>query len=329
MGGSRWSDDYYEDRAATNKAAGIDPFAYDKAVKTGAKPTAVHNKLDPKGVLRESRDSTAHPDSNAIMVWFDVTGSMAGVPRILQANLPKLHGLLTRKGYITDPQVLFGAIGDATSDKVPLQVGQFESGNEMEDDLANIFLEGNGGGQTAETYELAMYFSMHKTALDCFEKRGRKGYLFMIGDEKSYPMVKSAHVASLLGDTLEADIPTETMVKRLQEKFHCYFIIPKMTSYFSEPWLKAHWTGLFGQNVLYLDDPAGICECIALAIGINEGVTDIIEAEAHLKEVGSSSLVVRSATSAVSHLAGAGGMVKVTGSSLVPGDATTSGSKRI
>ena len=31
------------------------------------------------------------------------------------------------QGSVTDPQVLFMAIGDATSDLAPLQVGQFES----------------------------------------------------------------------------------------------------------------------------------------------------------------------------------------------------------
>ena len=38
----------------------------------------------------------------------------------------------------TDPQILFGAIGDATCDRVPLQIGQFESDNRMDDDLGRI-----------------------------------------------------------------------------------------------------------------------------------------------------------------------------------------------
>src|SRR5262249_29212858 len=157
-------------------------FDYDKSVKASGR-VAVHAKMNPFDKIRESRDSADNPSSNAIMVWFDETGSMGGIPRVFQEKLPKLHGLLERKNYIVDPPICFGAFGDATCDTVPLQVGQFESGNEMEEDLARFVLEGNGGGQNTESYELPMYFSYYKTALDCFEKRKKKGYLFLSGDE--------------------------------------------------------------------------------------------------------------------------------------------------
>ncbi len=143
---------------------------------------------------RESRDSAEHPQSLAIAVLFDVTGSMRDVPRTLQAKLPQLLGLLLRKGYVTDPQIMFGAIGDATCDRAPLQIGQFESDNRMDDDLGRILLEGGGGGQKTESYELALYFMARHTVTDCFAKRGRRGYLFIIGDEMAYPRVKPGEV---------------------------------------------------------------------------------------------------------------------------------------
>lgn len=105
--------------------------------------------MAPLGVTRESRDSAEHPNSLAIGVMFDVTGSMGSVPRTLQTKLGRLMRLLVEKGYVAHPQVLFGAIGDADSDRVPLQVGQFESGapGDQDDDLGKIYLEGGGGGQ--------------------------------------------------------------------------------------------------------------------------------------------------------------------------------------
>ena len=98
---------------------------------------------------------------------------------------------------------MFGAIGDATCDRAPLQVGQFESDNRMDDDLSRILLEGGGGGQKTESYELAMYFMARHTATDCYDKRGKRGYLFMIGDEMAYPRVKRAEVAAVIGDGLQ------------------------------------------------------------------------------------------------------------------------------
>ena len=189
MGSGRWSTDVYYAAARMRATSGTSAFAYSDG---GA--TRVHPALDPLGVTaRESRDSDEHPRSLAIAVLFDVTGSMRGAGR-LQQKLPRLLGLLLRKGYTTDPQIMFGAIGDATCDRAPLQIGQFESDNRMDDDLGRIVLEGGGGGQKTESYELAMYFMARHTAIDCYDKRGRRGYLFIIGDEMAYPQVKPAEV---------------------------------------------------------------------------------------------------------------------------------------
>ena len=117
----------------------------------------------------------------------------------MQKNLCQLMGLLLRKGYLAHPQILIGGIGDATCDRAPLQIGQFESGIEIDQDLAKLWLEGGGGGQQTESYELAMYFMARKTAIDCYENRGQRGYLFLIGDEMPYRRVKRKEVAGILG----------------------------------------------------------------------------------------------------------------------------------
>jgi hypothetical protein len=177
MGGSYWNDDFYKDRQAAKQATHTPTFAYDHAVKTGKVAAKAHDKMSPKGVTRESRDSAAHPNSVAIAFFFDVTGSMGGIPVDLQKQLPNLMGMLN-KGVVADPQILFGAVGDYHSDRVALQVGQFESGVEMDDDLTRVFIEGGGGGQRPprESYQLALYFAARHTSIDCFEKRQKKGY---------------------------------------------------------------------------------------------------------------------------------------------------------
>lgn len=76
MGGSIWHDDYYVARTKSRGSASA--FVHTEAVKKGAK--ALHDKVNPKNVVRESRDSEAHPESNAIAVLFDITGSMRRVP---------------------------------------------------------------------------------------------------------------------------------------------------------------------------------------------------------------------------------------------------------
>ena len=283
MGSGRWSTDVYDAAASYRSATGTSAFAHSDS---GA--STVHPDLDPNGVRRrDSRDSAEHPRSLAIAVLFDVTGSMRDVPRVLQAKLPQLLGLLLRKGYADDPQIMFGAIGDATCDRAPLQVGQFESDNRMDDDLSRILLEGGGGGQKTESYELAMYFMARHTAADCFDKRGKRGYLFIIGDEMAYPRVKRAEVSEVTGDGLQADIPLAQIIGELTRRWHTYYILPEGASYVGDPEVLRFWRGLLGQNVIELADLGAVSETIAVTVGLGEDAISLGDGLADLDDVGS------------------------------------------
>lgn len=295
MGSGRWDATVYSSTNSLRATEGKSAFAYSDHMTKTAPPSTwkVNALLDPNGVaLRESRDSDEHPTSLAIAVLFDVTGSMRHVPREMQKRLAELFGLLLRKGYVEHPQILMGAIGDATCDRAPLQVGQFESDNRIDTNLEAILLEGGGGGSTQESYELAMYFMARHTAIDCFEKRGHRGYLFIIGDEQPYPSVKYKEVEKVIGPELEEAIPTGVILKELQEKYDVYLIRPGGASYrpgssSGDSIVKA-WQDLLGQNVIDLPDPDCVCETIALTIGLAEGaIDDLEEGLSHLKEVGS------------------------------------------
>ncbi len=305
MGTTRWSDDHYRDRERLRRRTGKDAFEHDHAIRTGAARRAVHPQMNPRGVaVRESRDSAAHPESHAVAVLFDVTGSMQGVPRVLQANLPKLMGLLIRKGYLDHPQILTGAIGDATCDAAPLQVGQFESGVEIDQDLGRLFLEGGGGGHITESYELALYFMARHTAIDCFAKRGHRGYLFVIGDEIPYPKVKRAEVGAVIGDGLQSNVPVEEVVAELRRTYDVYHVLPKMTSNWDNPAVHRCWVQLLGQNALRLEEPAGVCELIASTIGVAEGKVDLEQLADDLRDAGASAGVARAVRRSLVEVAG-------------------------
>jgi hypothetical protein len=283
MGSGRWSTDVYDAASRYRAATGTSAFAYSES---GAR--IVHPALDPRGVaVRESRDSGEHPRSLAIAVLFDVTGSMRFVPRVLQQKLPKLLGLLLSKGYATDPHVMFGAIGDATCDRVPLQVGQFESDNRMDDDLTRIVLEGGGGGQMTESYELGLYFMARHTSIDCYERRGRRGYLFLIGDEMAYPRVKAREVRSLVGDRLDEDIALHDIVAEVTRKWDTYYLLPAGSSYAGDARVLGFWRDVLGQNTLELDDLDAVCETIALTVGLGEEAIDLGRGLDDLRDVGS------------------------------------------
>jgi hypothetical protein len=304
MGSGRWSTNVYDEHRRSKAAAGKTDFDYsDTLHRSDPSAWRVHANLDPHGVTaRESRDSDEHPNSTAIAVMFDVTGSMGQVPVTLQKKLPQLLGLLLRKAYVSDPQILFGAIGDATCDTVPLQVGQFESDNRMDENLEKLFLEGGGGGQQTESYELAMYFIARHTAIDCWEKRGHKGYLFIIGDEMAYGQVKRDEVREHIADGLELNIALAEIVKELRRRYHVFYVLPKAASYGGDRRILSFWRRLLGQNVLELDDAGAVCETIALAIGMMEGTIDLQAGMEDLKEFSVDASTIQAVTHSLATL---------------------------
>lgn len=325
MGAGHWITDGWEAANAARRAAGYrTAFAHTEDIARGRKAPRVHERLDPRSAnrrgdhaglnIREALDSAEHPAATPIAVLFDVTGSMGMIPRVLQSKLPQLHGLLQRKGYVSDPQILFGGIGDAYWDRGPLQIGQFESDNAMDDQLADIWLEGGGGGGGQESYELAAYLMARHTHLDSVVKRGERGYLFIIGDERLYERVNAEQVRRLIGGPsaeLCADIPVQELFAELEEKFHVFFLFAAQGSYSEAAVLDGAggWRALLGQNALVLEDAEAVCETIALALGVMEGTVAIDDGIADLREAGASA---RSARAAGRALAVVGANVMVT-----------------
>ncbi len=303
MGHSHWSDAAYQARQWRRRASNQTAFTYDQDVRNSG-IMRVHDLMNPYGKTRESRDSREHPASLAIAVIFDVTGSMGSVPRVLQTKLGALMRLIIQHGYVEHPQILFGAVGDAHCDCVPVQIGQFESGLEMDDDLGRIVLEGGGGGQVHESYELALYFFARHTAIDCYERRGRKGYLFTIGDEKPYAKVLRSQVLTHFGDRLEADIPVKRIIAEVQQRYEYFHIIPTNTSHGASDDVQQHWHDLIGERALLLNDETAVCETIALTIGLCEGtVSDPGAGVADMVQAGYDASAAANASAAVARYA--------------------------
>lgn len=285
MGGTNWSAKEYDDRTKHRAAMKTPTFAYTAAIDSGSVAAATHASLDPRGVkVRESRDSDVHPEAVPIAVLFDVTGSMGSVPRTLQAKMKDLMSLLIRKGYCDHPAIMIGGIGDAKCDGSPLQVGQFESGIEIEDNLTNLYLEGGGGGQKRESYELALYFMARHTAHDHLDKRGSKGYLFIIGDEMPYTHIHPGEVKRFVDAELAEPLTIEAILEELRESYEVFFVLPNLTTYFNDTEVQRTWKELLPERVILLDDPEAICETIAAQVGMCEGkvgsdvVADLVDA---------------------------------------------------
>lgn len=262
MGGSSWSSDAYSSlKQKYSNTTKDDAFSSSK----------LDTKMSPKGVkFREARDSAAHPESLAINVFLDETGSMGEIPyELATKKLGALIETLIKHG-IEHPAVLFGGIGDQYSDSSPLQVGQFESGTkELDMWLTKIYLEGNGGGQRMESYQLAWLFASRHTSIDCFEKRGEKGFLFTIGDEACHRKLEEDGFERIMGYK-HAGMTREQLLKEAEKMYHVFHIHINHGGNYSD--IVDDWKKLLGERCIVLDDYKAVAEVIASTVGIMHGI---------------------------------------------------------
>ena len=236
-----------------------------------------HPLMSPRGVkVRESRDSASHPRSLSIVLALDVTGSMGEIPELLaKKELPGFVKQLLDHG-VADPQVLFMAVGDAFSDSAPLQVGQFESTGELMDQwLTWSFLEGGGGQGGHESYDLALYFAARHLAMDCHRERKHRGYLFITGDEKPYPILSREVVRSVLGDELEEDMPLRAVVDEASRALEPFFLIPDLDRRRA---CERAWREELGDRVIAMESPLDACAVMAGIVALAEGALADVDA---------------------------------------------------
>lgn len=252
--------------------------------------SACHPSMNPRGVAaRESRDSAQHPASLGVVFALDVSGSMGEVPHTLATKtLPTFMEQVT--ALAPDTQVLFMAVGNAFADRSPLQVGQFESeAAKIDQWLSRMHLEGGGGG-LGESYDFAMIFAAQRTVMDCDEKRHRKGYFFMTGDEPPFANVQAAKAHEVLGQppaqTTAPEMPKDIyeVTEALQQRFHVFFLIPdeERGRRYDVAWI---WGQILHEAAVVLSHPDDTAAACALLVGVTErALPDVAAVTRHVTE---------------------------------------------
>jgi hypothetical protein len=237
------------------------------------KQRSINNAMNPHGItLRESRDSDEHPNSLAIILSLDVTGSMGSVPHhLVKEGLPHIMDSIINGG-IPDPQILFVAVGDHQVDRAPLQVGQFESSDELLDKwLTDVYLEGGGGSNAGESYMLAWYFAAKHTIIDCLEKRKKKGYLFTIGDEPVLDFISFDALKEIMGPGQYQDFSALELLDEARKKYHVYHLHIKETASGSRQHVIDEWKQLMADNLIVIQSSDHVAAAITKIVTDEEG----------------------------------------------------------
>lgn len=261
----------------------FDPSAYasfasatvGKATEEVYSNRGLDKSLDPLGVrVRESRDSADNPAATPVIVALDVTGSMGMLADVIaREGLGTLFTSILDRKPISDPHVMFMAIGDANFDRAPLQVSQFEADARITEQLVQIYLEKGGGGNSFESYNLPWYFAAFHTAHDSIEKRGKRGYLFTVGDEEAPRDLTREQIKRFIGDDVQEAVDTKQLLETVQRFYDVFHIVIEEGSHARShlPAVKDSWGALLGQRVICLSDHTKLAETIVSAIEVAEG----------------------------------------------------------
>ena len=259
MGSGTWSSDAYRTIKTSYATKTTDDIFTSSSLTKDMSPIGVD--------FRESRDSVEHPESLALIVGLDVTGSMGAIPEnLVRGKLGTIMETVIKYG-VAHPQIMFMGLGDQDADRAPLQVGQFESETTLVNSwLSKIYLEGGGGGQTCESYQLAWLFGSRHTSIDCFEKRGIKGFLFTIGDEGVWDKLTEENLKQIMGYTKTEPVTTKQLLKEVQRTYHVFHIAVNNSAHIDD------WKKLLGERLLILDDYQAVAELIASTVAVMHGI---------------------------------------------------------
>ncbi len=181
--------------------------SYDDAVSKGKSV----KDLIPKSLTTQSE--------SPLVIACDVTGSMGEWPATIFSKLPYLD--IEGKEYLgKSMEISFAAVGDVYTDSYPLQVREFVSGKKLEKELKELVIEGGGGGQIMESYDLAALYYARNVSMP---KAINPMFIF-IGDEKLYDFVDNDSAKKYARISLEKRISTKTVIDELKQKYSVYLV---------------------------------------------------------------------------------------------------------
>lgn len=267
MGGGTWTRSDYATKSAT----------YQTKTRAQLFSNRISKDFDPKNItIRESCDSADNPNSTAVIIGLDVTGSMGFIAEhIAKKSLGTLVESIHDRKPVSDPHIMMMAIGDIQHDNHPLQATQFEADIRIADQLTELYLEGGGGGNSYESYDLPWIFAANKTKIDCFEKRGVKGYLFTIGDELPPRTASYQRLNEEINTQFQSELTQGQALIEAQEKYNVFHVIVEEGWYCSSSNRKdevvSKWRDLLGKRAIVLNDHKYISEVITSVMQVSEG----------------------------------------------------------
>ena len=276
MGGGSWTTQSFTTYSTVTKGATLDSLGNMVTTMSNQemfKAKRVDKALNPYDVMRECRDSEEHPNTIPVILALDVTGSL-GQAAVEIAK--KLNVIMTKLyDQVKDVEFMIMGIGDLYCDDGPIQISQFESDIRIAEQLDKLWFEFGGGGNMSESYTAAWYMGSRHCDLDCW-KRGKKGIIITMGDERLNPYLPEQSLMLQTGDDLEADVETKNLYEEASEKFDIYHIqVDHGRSWDKDGIIKSF--GILGDNFKRANMDSIADVIVDIIMNRNETATEVVQ----------------------------------------------------
>jgi hypothetical protein len=246
----------------------------------------LHEHLDPKKYSKIGENSYTQISTfsrSPIVFGLDVTGSMGEWVKIIYDKLPMFYGQVIQQKYLEDPSISFCAVGDSDWSIAPLQVSTFSQGLEIDDQIKKLFLEGGGGGNGKESYELLAYFYLNKVNL----QNCQFPFLFITGDEIFFEKITSKALKKVLNIdqndennennnnneiNIDLELDSVEIFKKLCAKYNVFHIRKSYSDPKTEKIMAKKWADAIGkERILDVETPKACIDVILGAISLTSG----------------------------------------------------------
>lgn len=180
-------------------------------------------------------------------------------------------GQLQLQGYLQDPALSFCGFGDIASDRAPLQVSDFGQGLQIDQMISKLFLEGGGGANLHESYELVAYFYLE----NCEFSQGIRPFFFITGDEMFYNELLGVDVQEFIGNQELRDLDSKSLWAKLKEKYEV-FHLHKPYPGPQDKEIKEQWQQALGKaRVLEVSSAKACIDVVLGAIALSSGTRSL------------------------------------------------------
>eukprot|EP01080_Neovahlkampfia_damariscottae_P001939 gene1939-1447_t len=273
MGGCSSDEDVYSrDIITTNSKTGYSNVANDLLSQN----KKLHKSCDPTQYT-ETNTKIYCTHKSPIIFALDVTGSMGDWTKVIYDKLPMFYGQIVHKKYVReilkityqldDPAVSFCAIGDVKSDDAPFQVTDFGQGKQIDELISKIYLEGGGGGNSIESYDLAGYFINNFMDMT----QSKIPFIFFTGDEGLYTTLKKKHLKEYFNIN-EKDQSVEEIFSELTKNYNVFHLHKPYWDEKADEKIKQQWGEHIGEeNVLVFESAKACVDVMLGAIALKSG----------------------------------------------------------